>query len=149
VDLVTVAQALTLSRCTCALADSNVMSEEHPQEQPGAFARALAGVAVHEHAPDLQRFLKPAQDVHGDDVKCMVGDCYIGISYAARRLGNIEAAVAQAQMAVDTAADIRCSVLGAAAHAALAMALFHTDRHDSRSALVLHASCACAIAKAL
>lgn len=63
-----------------------------------------------------------------NDVKCVLGECYVGVSYAARRLGDAAAAVQQAQAAVDTAVLIKCPMLEASAQAALGMATFHTDR---------------------
>lgn len=84
--------------------------------------------ATHAHAGALSQYLKPASEATPHDVKCIIGECYVGVSYAARRLGDVESAGQQAQSAVDAALEIRCPLLEASAQAALGMATFHTDR---------------------
>lgn len=102
------------------------------QRHPTNFPRAASGAHAHEHASGqtaaLQHYLKPAADVLPGDVKCIVGECYVAVSYAARRLGNVQAALEQAQEAVKSAEEIACQSLEAEALAALAMAQFHNDR---------------------
>lgn len=100
------------------------------QRKPRQFATAPATGAPHSHSLDaITHYLRPPSDVSPHDVHCIMGECYVGVSYAARRLGNLEAAQGQAQAAVQSAQGIQCSRLEASAQAALAMALFHSDKY--------------------
>ena len=100
------------------------------QEQPAHFKAEATQSAKHCHVADpIEHYMKSSSEVLKHDIECVVGDCYIGVSYAARRLGNPAAAAEQAQVAVNTAQRIGCTILEAGAQAACAMATFHTDRH--------------------
>ena len=95
-----------------------------------------AAESAHDHGVDpVQYYLKAASEVALADVQCIIGDCCVCLSTAARRVGNPAFAVEQAELALGAAKACKCSRLHAAAQGSLAIATFQMNRSASKPLL--------------
>lgn len=105
----------------------------HALQANASYFQPAAEQPAHDHGRDaVQHYLKAASKIAPADVQCITGDCCVCLSTAARRVGNPEFAVEQAELAVGAAKACKCPRLHAAAQGSLAIATFQMDRCAAR-----------------